>query len=235
MSTKSKKTEIEGFQPIPIIRDDLFCENCNNFPDFSRSNKSVDMDVELENTPTVVSDSAASASASASASTDADKEIDYGSILQKVESGTKISDDELRSIDIKDMIQHPYYKKISKKADIKKQIIEMIEDMGNSDDNTKAFIVCKTCGYTKQINGKLKIYTKKPDGVIATHDVIDIANYRNRTLCRTMPRTRNFKCANSECATHNKNTPTEAIFFRKSQETYETIYVCTTCLTVKVN
>ena len=227
MSKKSIKTEINEFQSMPIIGDDLFCENCNNFPDFSRSGKMIGTHTDSENTPTALSDS--------SLSNQTEKNIDYEDILQKVETGKKLTEDELKSIDIKEMIQHPYYKKITKKAEIKKNIIDMIEDMGNSDDNTRAFIVCKTCGFTKQIKGKLKIYTKKPEGVIATHDIIDIANYRNRALCRTMPRTRNFTCPNDNCASHDKRTPAEAVFFRKSQMSYDTVYVCTTCMTVKIN
>lgn len=240
-SKKSTKTEnIENMEnvenafsetlqamPTPIIGDDLFCENCDNLLDISRVPLSITDTV--EHTPSVMSDS------NESTKTETEKEIDYESILRKVETDTKLSEDELRSIDIKEMIQHPYYKKINKKAEIKKLIMDMIEDLGNSDDNTKAYLVCRSCGFTKQIQGKMKIFSKKPEGVVANHDVIDEANYRDRIYCRTMPRTRNFTCSNKDCPSHDKKVPTEAIFFRKNQLSYETIHVCTVCSTVKVN
>ncbi|VBB18403.1 DNA-dependent RNA polymerase subunit Rpb9 [Yasminevirus sp. GU-2018] len=216
MSAKVKKTDGDKGSPET---DDIFCEKCGNILDISRAPLAGNDD--SVDTPREVSDS--------------DDEPDYEGILKKVENGEKLTDNELKSIDIKEMVKNEYYKKMTKKGEIKKQIQDMIEDMGNSDENTQAYMVCKNCLFTKPIKAHLRILTKNPEGVTATHDYINEANYRNRVHMGTMPRTRNFHCSNKECKVYTKKLPQEAIFFRKSADTYETIYVCTRCLTVKMN
>jgi len=212
-------TDDQKLSIIDTSTNDIFCERCDNILDISRTPLAETID-EDTTTPTAVS---------------SDEDINYENILQKIEKGENISEDELKLIDIKDMTKNDYYKKMSKKGEVKKQIIDMIEDMGNSDENTQAYMVCRNCAFTKPIKGRFRILTKNPEGVTAAHDYINEASYRNRVHMRTMPRTRDFSCPNNDCPSYTQKANNEAIFFRKSADAYDTIYVCTNCLTVKMN
>ena len=162
-------------------------------------------------------------------------DVDYESILQKIEMGNKLSNEDLQKIDIKELVKNEYYKKMVKKGEIKKSIIDMIDDMGNSDENTQAFMVCKNCSFNKNIESEFRILSRNPDGMTSSHDYINEAVYRNKVHIRTMPCTRNFNCPNKECPVYKNNVSPEAIFFRKNANTHETIYVCKRCLTIKLN
>jgi len=198
---------------------DIFCEKCDNILDITRT-KSSTLSTELS-TPTNVSTES--------------EDIEYEKILKKVEEGKKLTKDELASIDIKEMVKNEYYKKMAKKGEIKKLIMEMMEDMGNSDDNTQAYMVCKNCGYCKNIDPSFRVLSKNPDGMVTHRDYINDTNYRLKVHIKTMPITRNFNCPNKNCASNNGKIEPEAIFFRKSANTYETVYVCRRCLTIKMN
>jgi len=199
----------------------IFCEKCGNILDISRSVVR-DMDMSDSETPKNLS-------------SDNNENVDYESLLKKIEEGKKLTNEELRSIDTKEMVKDEYYKKMSKKGEIKKGIIDMIDDMGNADDNTQAFMVCKNCSFNKTIDPGFRVLSKNPEGVTATHDYVNEASYRNKVHIRTMPITRNFNCPNKECPVYKNKLPPEAIFFRKNPNTYETIYVCKRCLTIKMN
>lgn len=218
---KNKDNKIND---IDTSANDIFCERCDNILDISRTPFAEVHNEDENNT-----------SAALSTSISTEDTAKYESILKKVENGEKLTDDELKSIDIKDLAKNEYYKKMSKKGEIKKQIADMIEDMGNSDENVRAYMVCHNCGFTKPVIPKFKILTKNPEGIAAEHEYVNEAAIRNRIHMRTMPRTREFTCPNKSCPTHTQNVPNEAIFFRKSANTYDTIYVCTNCNTVKVN
>jgi hypothetical protein len=205
---------------IDTSANDIFCEKCDNILDISRTPLAGMQYDDNTMTPKTVS---------------SDGDVNYETILKRIEKGEKVSDDDLKLIDIKEMAKHDYYKKMQKKGEIKKQIIEMIEDMGNSDENIQAYMVCRNCAFTKPIKSKLIILTKNPEGVTATHDYVNESSYRNRVHMKTMPRTRDFKCPNKECPTYTQKVLNEAIFFRKSADAYDTIYICTNCLTVKMN
>jgi len=222
--------------------NEFFCERCDNILDISRTpmgnfgNAHGPHELEPETPSTISSDTDSSAKTDRSmAQPKVEKDVDYDTMLKRVEKGEKLTYDELNKIDVKDLAKNEYYKKMSKKGEIKKQILEMIDDMGNSDENTQAFMVCRNCSFSKEIKPQMKIMSKNPEGVVATHDYIDEVSYRNRIHFRTMPRTRKYECPNKNCPVYTKKKPNEAIFFRKNADTYETIYVCVNCMTVKSN
>lgn len=200
-----------------ISTDDIFCENCDNMLDITRTQFNKEDNVSA---PKPVS---------------SERNVNYQELLKKVENNEKLSDEELNSIDIKELGNNEYYKKMNKKGEIKKRILEMIEDMKNSDENVQAYMICKNCGFTKPIKPQFKVFTKNPEGVTSSHDYVNESNYRNRLIMGTMPRTRNFNCPNKQCPVYTKNASPEAIFFRKSSNTYETIYGCVNCATFKMN
>lgn len=200
---------------------DIFCEKCESMLDILKHpNRQVDeLDTE---TPKQLS-------------SDEDKNVDYEKILKKVEKGDALSKEELETIDVREMVKNEYYKKLSGKGDIKKRIIDMIDDAGNSDDNTQAYLVCKNCAFSKKIKPGYKVVTKNPEGTISTNEITNESMLRNRVHFGINPKTRVFDCPNKECPSHKKDSPTEAIFFRKHQKTHEVIFCCTTCLTIKMN
>jgi hypothetical protein len=234
----------------------IFCEKCDNILDIARSIDKKDIiaidsatpeelssdsesgsdaksDVESDAESHAETDSASDAESDAG-SRDLD-DVDYEALLKKIEEGKKLSSDELKSIDIKNMVKNEYYKKMAKKGEIKKNIMDMIEDMGNSDENTQAYMVCKNCSFSKSIDPGFKVLSKNPDGITSTNDYVNESSYRNKVHLRTMPITRNFNCPNKDCPVYKNKLAPEAIFFRKNANTHETIYVCKRCLTIKMN
>ena len=161
--------------------------------------------------------------------------VDYETLLKKIEEGGKPTNDELREINIKDMVKNEYYKKMAKKGKIKKSITDMIDDLGNADENTNAFMVCNNCNYNKHIDPGFRVLSKNPENYIAQNDFVNEDAYRNKVHIRTMPSTRVFNCSNAKCPSKQKNVQSEAIFFRKNPNTHETVYVCKRCLTIKMN
>jgi hypothetical protein len=209
---------------------DIFCEKCDNILDITRTmpiknNEEIDTDTD---TPKNLSSDEEEEEIK-------NQNVDYETLLKKVEAGKKLSYDELSSINIKDLVKNDYYKKMAKKGEIKKNIIDMIDEMGNTDENVQAYLICKNCGFSKTIEAGLRILSKNPEGVISGHDYINEANYRNKVHIRTMPITRNFKCTNKDCPVYKEGLAPEAIFFRKNNTTHQIIYVCKHCLTIKMN
>ena len=156
----------------------------------------------------------------------------YATILQAVENDQALTNEQLAQIDVKKMIKTDYYRALKSKSVIKKKILGMIEDMGNSDDNTTFYLFCTNCGYSRSLDSGFHILSKNPEGVASIHDYSDESKIRNAVHYGIYPRTREFICPNKECETHQKNNDTEAVFMR-DEDTYRMIYVCTTCLSIK--
>lgn len=237
---------------------DIFCEKCDNILDITRS---IPENVEVydNNTPDVLSsddDEDQDQDRDQDQDQDQDNQTDgqetdehendnknkepisnvnYEALLKKIEDGGKPTNEELREINIKDMVKNEYYKKMAKKGKIKKSITDMIDDLGNSDDNTNAFMVCNNCNYNKNIDPGFRVLSKNPENYIAHNDFVNEDAYRNKVHLRVVPSTRSFKCPNAKCPSKQKNVQSEAIFFRKNAGTHETVYVCKKCLTIKMN
>ena len=163
--------------------------------------------------------------------TDIDEKF-YENIIKKVENNQFPSNDELSQIDVKKMIKTNYYRSLKTKSAIKKKLSDMIEDMGNSDENTSFMLFCSNCGYSRPLDPGFHILSKQPEGQASVHDYSDDSKIRNSIHCGIYPRTREFICPNKDCLSHKPNNPTEAVFMRDGN-TYRIIYVCTSCLTIK--
>jgi hypothetical protein len=160
--------------------------------------------------------------------------VDYGSILKKVENGEELENHEIASINIKDMVKCDDYRKMQKKGAIKKKIIDMQEDLGNSDVNTQAFLMCNNCHYRRKLDSGFRVLSKNKEGTRLRYNYINESSYRNKIHSRTIPRTLNFSCSNKSCPAVKEKRPQEAAFFRK-EGGYETVFVCIECLTIKIN
>lgn len=203
------------------MNNDIFCERCDNILDITSS---IQKDYNADSIIESITD------------TESNKPfVDYENILKNLEKNKPVSNDVLKNIDIKDLVKNEYYKKMNKKGDVKKQIIDMIQDLDNSDNDVHSFLVCKNCLFTKPMKTQMKILTKKPENVVVMHDYVNESFYRNRLHISSMPCTRNFKCPNNACSVYTKNKPNEAIFFRKNQQSYDIVYICKNCGTIKMN
>lgn len=211
---------------------DIFCENCNNILDISRTIYTTNNETLNTETPNTVTDTDDDVNNEVHID---DDNTNYEFLLKKLEDGKTLTPEELLSINIKNMVSNEYYRKMSKKGYYKKKIIELIEDLGNSDDNTQAYMYCKNCAYNRPIPSRFRVISKNPEGVASVHDYINEANYRLKVHMKTIPRTRNFKCPNSSCDSNAGKLPTEAAFFSRNNTSYEKIYVCVNCLTIKIN
>lgn len=235
-----------------------FCKNCDNILEMTRTlpNVNPDNSKELLNTATpdelsetdtsdfpAEVDSAGGEGGQDADKSDAESDVDseerddelenfYEGVLTAVENEDPLTNDQLANIDIKKMIKAEYYQSLKSKSAIKKKILAMIEDMGNSDENTSFYLSCTNCGYYRALDPGFHILSKNPEGVPSIHDYSDESKIRNNIHTGIYPRTREFKCQNTKCASNTKGTPTEACMIREG-DTYKMIYVCTTCLDIK--
>lgn len=229
---------------------DGFCPKCDNMLDITRSIPKMTDDMDIEETPKQVSDDENESGSDNENNNDEDdgdsggddgddgddiNGTDYETILRKVEAGDKLTTSEINSIDLKNMVKNEYYKKMAKKGETKKFIANLKDETGNSDENIQAYMTCPNCGFNKVIDSGFRVLSKNPEGATSSYDYVNEASYRNKIHINTMPRTRNFKCLNKGCPTNKGKIASEAIFFRKNANMHELIYVCTKCLTIKVN
>ncbi len=243
----------------------VYCDNCNNILDITRTvpktnlfdeetydtvssiSKSSDKDKESDVDSNSDSESVSSNDSSESEQSDdldsdeplsseldAKQVANYENILKKLQNGEQPTEDELKSVDIKEIIRTDYYKKMNGKGQLKTTLANMIDDLANSDTNTKVYHICNNCLFSKQLEPGFHVLSKNPEGIVSSHDYENEEVYRNMVYQRTKPRTRAFKCINKSCPTVLGTKPSEACFFRKTS-TYELIYVCTTCHTIKQN
>jgi len=166
---------------------------------------------------------------------DEESEEFYETILMAIENNQPLSNEQLAKIDIGDMIKTHYYRNLKTKSEIKKKILGLIDDMGNSDENTAFYLCCTNCGYSRALDSGFHILSKNPDGVAASHDYSDESKIRNVVHYGIHPRTREFICPNTGCDSLKPGNPTEAVFLRdeSNRDSYRMIYICTTCLTIK--
>jgi len=190
----------------------FFCENCNTILDIRKTIKE-EIIVKDEKKEKII--------------------IDYKVLLDKVLNNEKLSFDELKMIDLKELVENKYYKNLSGKGEIKKTIIEMIEEMGNTDENINSYFFCNNCNYSKKIDNETKIFSKNQINTIEENEYVDPSYYRNKVFSNTIPITRNFICPNEKCESNTGKKPTEAIFFRKNKYSYKLIHVCKICLEIQ--
>ena len=215
---------------------DDFCVNCNTILEITKTlpidvvESDTDEKLFASSTPAELSDTSDSGEED-----DEKMEIDeefYEDILKRVESGEKLSAENINDIDVKKMIKSEYYKSIKSKSDIKKKILTMIEDMGNSDEATVFYFFCNKCGYHRPIDPGYSIVTKNSADKPSMHEYSDPAKLRNIVHFGIYPRTREFTCPNDKCVSKKGGVPTEAVMCRPGK-THKTVYVCQHCLSIK--
>ena len=91
----------------------------------------------------------------------------------------------------------------------------------------KNFLVCNNCWYYEFIKDRTIIY--KNISSIQKEYTEDKLSYMIKD--NTLPRTKDYICANKECESHKNDVDKEGIFYRVSTESYKINYLCTNCKT----
>lgn len=243
-----------------------FCPNCNNIFDISKrrgvqkggadaikvdadaddpddiktSQITVDQDDMTQDIP--VSDVAAMFNTSTSSAVELQNPIAggvdlYTDLITKILANDKVADEDLQSINVKDLSKSTAYKQLNQSD--KEKVYNFVRE--NTDKKTNkidildvdkdgAFFVCNNCGYSKQIEDGTKIFSKISSNYEYEQDATG-TDYRDMIHSNILPRTRKYICPNNVCPSQTDPSKKEAVFFRKSNS-YKVIYVCTLCETV---
>lgn len=158
-------------------------------------------------------------------------------IIDKFYSNEKLSENDLKKIKGKDVLDDDRFESMSKKdqkkimsnikAIDKKFFIEEEPDDIEIGTNV-AYFICKFCKHTKVIKPGTILYSRNYNG-------IDTNTEENKYAIHdpTLPRTKNYICKNPDCETHENNSLKEAVMDRNSL--YQIVFVCTVCSTQWTN
>lgn len=188
-----------------------FCKHCGNILDISRN--APNKDTGDEDTPIDVSDT--------------DNVIDMESIIDRLNEGEQLSQEEISGIDFIALQRHEYFQKKSVKDKRKiKKIIDQLVDRKDTTDGNASYYVCKSCSYYEPIkSGQLILSRSNESSTSADMEIPE--KYKNHVFSKTLPRTREYNCPNKSCSTHTGATR-EAVFFR-IRNTTQTYYGCKLC------
>ncbi len=164
---------------------------------------------------------------------------DMEEIINKIASNENLTDKELKQVN-DDLLKSNYYKKLTGK--VKELVYNKVMDnkskeekkqmIGESKTASKSYFICKNCGQYEEIKPKTMIISRSTtleNPSSAGYD--DIHNYKNMIHAKYLPHTRNYICPNKKCESYKDDSKRDAVFFRKPN-TYQTVYVCTTCESV---
>ena len=86
-------------------------------------------------------------------------------------------------------------------------------------------LICSFCKFVKFIDPNQILLE---DTFISSVKNDNVFNTHLRTLDNTLPRTREYKCPNSKCASHKNPKLREAVIYRR-RNTMHTSYMCCAC------
>jgi hypothetical protein len=202
----------------------FYCPNCDNTYDIARtSGQSGGVpDFEFSSSETISEEQVGG--------------INIGELIKKILIGTSISPFEIKKIDVKNLVRHIEYKKLTQTE--KEIIFNTIQDLLPKDqkkliknkpveqgENNLAFFVCSNCKYFVKIKEGTRIFSRTSNNVSQSYGTSDYSDMLNSKI---LPRTRKYICKNSKCITHKVPSKKEAVFFRKNNS-FETIYICAVC------
>ena len=90
-----------------------------------------------------------------------------------------------------------------------------------------AQFICNNCGYTEKIKAGTLIFSKYSNDISQSYSTDDSSIMEFSDI---LPRTRKYKCPNSECVSHNDLSKREATFFRMNNNV-KIKYICNACHT----
>lgn len=140
-------------------------------------------------------------------------------IIKNIING-KTSDIDKSTINIKNILDSNYFKKLSHND--KNKIHNFLKD---NDDNL--YFNCNNCKYKELIpDGTLLIIQSQ----IETAKLYETKQLQNMSYSDILRHTRKYICPNSKCKSHDDPSLKNAVFFRRNN-TYKVTYICKTCET----
>ena len=145
-------------------------------------------------------------------------ELNIDDIIQKfTDDNLNISD--LNNISIEDLIKNKNY--ILLKIEDKNKLLELID---KNSDLYNIYNICINCGYYEKIKNKTLILNKSSMFESKNKNDLIYVKYD-----KTLPHTRNYKCRNDKCKTHDNFEIKDAVSFRPNKNLYITYYICCIC------
>ena len=190
----------------------FYCPNCNNTYDIARTSTQIGGDFGLSTTDSEMLEGGAN----------------LQNLFDKILKDQVISLDDVKGIDMKNMVKSMEYKKLTKHE--KEKIYNKIQDILPKDkkkiienkphevgDENLAFFVCSNCGYSIKIKEGTKIFSRTSDNLSQSYATGDYSDMLNSNI---LPRTRKYVCQNDKCESHKNPVKREAVFFRKNNSKY---------------
>lgn len=191
----------------------LFCPNCNNILNISKTPQSKP---KTEEEPETVSSSSSNVNSNVNST-----------IINKLLNNEILTDEEIKTINKKEIQKDEEYIKLDKKKKsiLNKKITEL--SVSSIDESLKSFYICKNCGFSKEITNNTLI-TSKADLENTSDTHINTERFKNMIYSKILPHTRAYICPNKDCPSHKNNTLREAVFYRPTQS-LQTWYTCIAC------
>lgn len=188
----------------------LFCPNCNNILDISKTKPHATVQSLTSLTPE-------------------DDVESSTNLITKIISGEEPNEQDIKNIKIENLIKLEEFKKLSnkQKSTIQNKLADMIETKDEA--NIAAFYICRNCHHSEPIQAQTLLTTKIGTGSSA--DFYNIEKLRNNVHSKVLPRTRNYICTDESCTSHKNPEKREAVFF-KIGSSLQVWYVCTVCKSV---
>lgn len=149
---------------------------------------------------------------------------DYNKFKTKYEY--LIKNDDINMDNIEDLKNNDTFKNLpeSEQSIISKEIDNIL-----STDSSASFI-CNNCKLYESIKPDTLIFSKTSG---LSNNYMS-SNYKNMIHNDTLPLTRAYTCSNDKCDSHTDFSKRSAKFFRKNNS-FELVYICTSCNTIMGN
>ena len=215
------------------ILESSFCKNCDNFMDITNNisgaldeiqsggnliNEFEGVHVESSDYDVSISESFGGANSIS--------EDDVSNILDGSDTDVSIS----KNFNISDLNKNPVFNKLSneQKTLVINRILEKTPKQKQSKSNIystkKSHFYCKSCGYNEKIPNQKFIFSRGNEN---KNEIFNY-NFMNFINDNTLPRTKNYNCINSNCATHSNPKVKMAVFYRH-KDSYNVRYICKIC------
>jgi uncharacterized protein with PIN domain len=213
----------------------FYCPNCNNrYTKITagRLENQNNLDIDSQ-TPTTVS----SIIQEDKTKQKGGKDSNYQEIINKAIADDEFTENEIKQIDLDDLVKHIEYKKLNSKMKelVYNKINELIPknliDPNAKKVPPKVFFECTNCGYGEALKDNTLVIRRLPTNVNLIQDFEDKTKYKDLVNASELPHTRRYVCPNEKCESHTNPELREAVFDRQNGS-YKTIYVCKQCQTI---
>jgi hypothetical protein len=158
---------------------------------------------------------------------------DDQSVIDDILEGKKITSDNVKNIDLVDLLKHPSYKKLQNKQ--KEIVYNMISDLLPKKPtkeqvimDSKAYFECTNCGFIEPVKDGTLIMRRVSNSSSSADT--SYTNYKDLIHAKELPITRAYKCPNNQCESHKDPEKREAVMLR-SYNSIKIEYICRTCTT----